>query len=106
MRNPFVTSVLFLIAAARTQPASAATQTVTFDKIPNQILGVSPFPVAAQSSSLLPVTFTSTTPPFASWRAIWSPSSLPEPARSQPASPATGLTARPRRWFAASRSPW
>ncbi len=38
------------------------TQTITFATIPNQIFGVSPFPIAAQSNSLLPVTLTSTTP--------------------------------------------
>jgi Bacterial Ig-like domain (group 3)/FG-GAP-like repeat/FG-GAP repeat len=37
-------------------------QTIAFDAIPNQILGVSPFPVAAQSSALLPVGFKSPTP--------------------------------------------
>ena len=38
-----------------------APQTITFDKVPNQIFGGSPFPVAAQSSALLPVSFASTT---------------------------------------------
>jgi len=47
-----------LIPCAYGQPA----QTIRFDAIPGQILGVSPFPLAAQSSSLLPVRFTSTTP--------------------------------------------
>ncbi len=37
---------------------TAATQTIAFDAIPNQILGVSPFVIAAQASSLLPVSFT------------------------------------------------
>ncbi len=36
-------------------------QTIAFDPIPNQFLGTSPFPIAAQASSLLPVTFASTT---------------------------------------------
>jgi hypothetical protein len=36
-------------------------QTITFDAIPDQIFGVSPFPVAAQSSSLLPVGLKSAT---------------------------------------------
>ena len=40
---------------------STNSQTITFDAIPNQIFGVSPFPLAAQSSALLPVSFTSTT---------------------------------------------
>jgi hypothetical protein len=39
-----------------------ASQTITFDPIANQILGISPFPIAAQASSLLPVSLTSTTP--------------------------------------------
>jgi hypothetical protein len=37
-------------------------QTITFDSIPNQILGVSPFVLAAHASSNLPVTVVSTTP--------------------------------------------
>ena len=41
---------------------TAATQTIAFDAIPNRILGVSPFAIAAQASSLLPVGFASTTP--------------------------------------------
>src|ERR1700728_3002608 len=41
--------------------AAAATQTIAFDAIPSQILGVSPFPIAAQASSGLPVSFASTT---------------------------------------------
>ncbi len=36
-------------------------QTITFDAIPNQILGISPFPIFAQATSLLPVTLTSQT---------------------------------------------
>ena len=35
--------------------------TISFDAIPNQILGVSPFPIVAQASSRLPVTIMSTT---------------------------------------------
>jgi hypothetical protein len=42
--------------------AGSTTQTVTFDAIPNQILGVSPFPIAAEASSGLAVSFVSTTP--------------------------------------------
>ncbi len=41
---------------------NSGSQTITFDAIPNQIFGMSPFPIAAQSSALLPVTFASTTP--------------------------------------------
>ena len=40
----------------------AATQTITFDEIPNQILGVPPFPITAKASSGLPVTLASATP--------------------------------------------
>ncbi len=39
-----------------------AAQTISFDPIPNQIFGGSPFVIAAQASSLLPVSFASTTP--------------------------------------------
>ena len=41
---------------------AALSQTITFDTIPNQILGISPFPIAAESSSRLPVGFVVTTP--------------------------------------------
>ena len=46
-------------------------QTVTFDAIPNQLLGVSPFAMAAESSSGLPVSFTSTTPAVCKTSADW-----------------------------------
>src|SRR5436309_986408 len=39
-----------------------ASQTITFDAIPNQILGVTPFPIYAHASSNLPVTLTPTLP--------------------------------------------
>ncbi len=52
----------FLLAASVAMIAQAATQTIAFDAIPNQILGVSPFVIAAQASSLLPVSFASATP--------------------------------------------
>ncbi len=42
--------------------AQTASQTISFDAIPNQILGVSPFVIAAQASSLLPVGLASATP--------------------------------------------
>ena len=41
---------------------TGASQTITFDAIPNQIFGVSPFAIEARSSSGLPITFTPTTP--------------------------------------------
>ena len=44
-----------------TVTVALTSQTITFDAIPNQILGASPFPAAAQASSLLPVGFASTT---------------------------------------------
>jgi hypothetical protein len=37
-------------------------QTITFDTIPNQILGISPFEIVAQASSQGPITFTSSSP--------------------------------------------
>ena len=40
----------------------AQNQTITFDAIPNQLLGGSPFPIAARASSGLAVTFTANTP--------------------------------------------
>ena len=43
-------------------PASVSPQTITFDAIPNQIFGISPFPIAVEASSGLPVTLASTTP--------------------------------------------
>ena len=46
----------------QTFTVNPASQSITFDVIRNKILGASPFPIAAQSSSLLPVTFTSSTP--------------------------------------------
>ena len=42
--------------------AAAATQTIAFDAIPGQILGISPFLVVAQASSGLPVSFASGSP--------------------------------------------
>ncbi|HEX3745061.1 MAG TPA: FG-GAP-like repeat-containing protein [Bryobacteraceae bacterium] len=43
-------------------PVSVSPQTITFDAIPNQTLGISPFAVAVEASSALPVTIASTTP--------------------------------------------
>lgn len=37
-------------------------QSITFDAIPNQLFGIPPFPIAAQSNSLLPITLTSNQP--------------------------------------------
>jgi hypothetical protein len=54
--------VLTLLGVAIQFTASAASQTITFDAIPDQLYGVSPFVIAAQASSGLPVTFTSATP--------------------------------------------
>jgi hypothetical protein len=42
--------------------AQSLPQTITFDAIPNQIFGISPFQIAAEASSGLPVSFTSATP--------------------------------------------
>ena len=44
------------------QSFGQTTQTIRFDAIPNQILGVSPFPIVAQASSGLSVSIASTTP--------------------------------------------
>jgi hypothetical protein len=42
--------------------ATLASQTISFDAIPNPIFGGSPFPIAAKASSGLPIEFTSITP--------------------------------------------
>ena len=42
-----------------------ANETISFDAIPNQIFGASPFPITARASSGLPMGFASTTP------AVW-----------------------------------
>jgi hypothetical protein len=57
---------LILLALVARLTASAATQTIAFDAIPNQIFGASPFAIAARASSLLPVSFASTTPAICS----------------------------------------
>ena len=61
--------VLILLALSTTvgaqfTPAAVTigSQTITFDAIPNQIFGISPFPIIAQASSGLPVGLASTTP--------------------------------------------
>jgi hypothetical protein len=51
-----------LLSLAAPAAGFAASQIITFDAIPNQILGVPPFPIMAQASSGLPVSFASTTP--------------------------------------------
>jgi len=43
-------------------PVTVQSQTITFDAIPNQIFGISPFAIAAESSSGLPVAYASSTP--------------------------------------------
>jgi uncharacterized protein (TIGR03437 family) len=45
----------------QTFTVSVGSETITFDTIPDQLLGVSPFAIAAQSSSLLPVAINSLT---------------------------------------------
>jgi uncharacterized protein (TIGR03437 family) len=60
-----VTIVVSLYAQTGPSPhpaASLRSQTIAFDPVPNQIFGISPFPIAAEASSFLPVTFTSVTP--------------------------------------------
>jgi Bacterial Ig-like domain (group 3)/FG-GAP-like repeat len=53
-----VLSVLVATAPAQAQTA----QTIAFDAIPDHILGISPFEIAVQSSSRLPIGIVSTTP--------------------------------------------
>jgi len=62
MTKPAKVLALISLVIAAQIAASAATQTIAFDAIPNQIFGVSPFFAVAQASSGLPVTFASTTP--------------------------------------------
>ena len=57
-----ITALALLSLAGGPITAFAASQTIAFDAIPNQIFGVSPFVIAAQASSGLPVSFASTTP--------------------------------------------
>lgn len=52
-------NVRFLTSGSATAPVP---QKLTFDSIPNQLFGAGPFPIAAETSQFLPVTFTSTTP--------------------------------------------
>ncbi|HYA18576.1 MAG TPA: FG-GAP-like repeat-containing protein [Bryobacteraceae bacterium] len=54
--------LLWLLAACPALVGAESAQTIHFDPIPNQILGISPFPVEAQASSGLPVSLASTTP--------------------------------------------
>src|SRR4051812_21415272 len=58
------TQILSLVSLALTLQATAvaASQTITFPAIPNQLFAISPFPIAAKASSGLPITFNSTTP--------------------------------------------
>src|SRR5579872_2002300 len=42
--------------------SAASVQTISFDAIPNQLLGASPFSMVAQATSGLPVSFTSNMP--------------------------------------------
>jgi hypothetical protein len=55
-------AALIFLALISGGTASAATQTIAFDAIRDQILGISPFVVVAQASSGLPVSFASGTP--------------------------------------------
>jgi hypothetical protein len=51
-----------LIALACPAVGLGASQSITFNSIPDQLFGVSPFPLIARASSGLPVSFSSTTP--------------------------------------------
>ncbi|HEY4086403.1 MAG TPA: FG-GAP-like repeat-containing protein, partial [Bryobacteraceae bacterium] len=55
-RNLIFAALLTALAAAARQP-----QTISFPAIPDQLLGVSPFPIAAHATSHLRVTFSSDT---------------------------------------------
>jgi hypothetical protein len=44
----------------------SATQTIAFDAVPDQLLGISPFQLSAKATSGLPITFLSTTPAICS----------------------------------------
>ena len=57
-----ISGICLALAAAVPIQAQSLPQTITFDAIPNQILGISPFQIAAKASSVLPVKFTSTAP--------------------------------------------
>jgi hypothetical protein len=59
MQVPFIRALV--VTTFIGLPAIASSQTITFDAIPNQILGVSPFTIAAEATSGAPVGFTSTT---------------------------------------------
>jgi hypothetical protein len=50
------------VARMPTASTSPVNQTISFDAIPKQILGISPFPITARTSSAMPVGFASTTP--------------------------------------------
>ena len=49
------------LAALSVTVVASASQTISFDAIPNQIFGASPFTITARASSGLPVSFVSTT---------------------------------------------
>jgi hypothetical protein len=50
------------VTQAFTVTTGSGPQTITFDPIPNQIFGISPFPIAARASSRLAIGIVSTTP--------------------------------------------
>ena len=51
-----------IVVIASPMVGMAASQSITFDSIPDQIFGVSPFSLVARATSGLPISFSSTTP--------------------------------------------
>ena len=58
----FALGAIFLASPLAWAEGPLIAQTIAFDAIPSQIFGVSPFPIAAEASSGLAVSFASTTP--------------------------------------------
>ena len=64
-------AVLFFSVLAGFEPLAAQTaQSITFDAVGTRILGTSPFAIAAEASSGLAVSFTSTTPAVCSTASV------------------------------------
>jgi hypothetical protein len=53
---------IVLLGSVALPVLAGTSQTISFDAIPNQILGISPFPITARATSGLPVSFTSNLP--------------------------------------------
>lgn len=70
-RNLIYVSLVALLGAATPLSAQLAPQTISFPTIPNQRLGVAPFPITAAASSHLAVSFSSTTPGACKTSGAW-----------------------------------